>query len=209
MKEKYLVPCGSETIKKKKILSLGLFFYSKMSYQLPDFSTAMELVSTLHFKGGHSFCEIETAFRQQHIPIFLFGEEPAKSQIVRGMRGATGKPYLLHVGVRDSRDIALLFADPGCKDEKVNLERLKQTEFAIGPRDASPDSPEEFAAHEVNRLCQHGVPYGKSEYAEPYYTAIMTFLNENTRQKDCLRAKNYIIVKLTINISNTKVTARK
>src|SRR5829696_1393187 len=104
------------------------------------------------YMNGKSFDEIEKQLRSQNSFIFLFGEDPEKSNCLKGCDIHNDLPFVLRISIRTSRDIACkMDIESGCHDVNVNLQRLKQTGFVVMKNEAD---PKEFAAKEVTRLCE-------------------------------------------------------
>ncbi len=153
--------------------------------EFPSLAEASQLIMKLWNKGdGLTFDEIETKFRKENSLIYLFGEDPEKSKVLRGCSVYQMKPYVLNISIRASRSIALMDVESGCHDQLVNLLRLKDTGFVVSDMNC---------AEEVNRLCQYGSIGGKSTFVEPFFSRMKQYLHEHPIEAGILASKGICI----------------
>jgi len=152
-----------------------------------NFPTLMEAqmqIMRLYDQGkGMTFDAIETKFRHENSSIYLFGEDPEKSKVLKGYKVHSNKPYALNVSIRASRKIACGDVESGCHDEAANLLRLKNTGVIVC------DDDQHVAESEIKRLCDHGPFGGTSSYVEPYFSEIVKLLQTKPIYSAILTAK--------------------
>jgi len=159
--------------------------------KVPDFQQCCQLVSDLYRERMNNLRDLEIIFRRDKIPIFLFGEQPEKSQYSKGHKPPEGKAYLLAIAVGWDRSEHLENIDPNCTNIINNLDRLLETGFIqIG------ENLEQETAKIVKALCNEAPAYSIYEYKDPMYSAIMNHFEHHGNDSIMIFLKRITIKKL-------------
>ncbi len=176
--------------------------------KLPSFIDATAMVYKLHVEEKLPFNEIEKRLRQLKLPIYLFGEETDKSLYTKCYSTRPGE-FALMIAVKRCRRDALLVADPGCHDERTNMQRLRTTTsvFAGG----STEDLLNIVQKRIKFICSDAYTPVNEEYIPQVFEIFQSYLAVNPEEAAVLASKKVVIkqidaetvAKMTLNVPHT------